>query len=76
MKEGAETFDSRLREMRNFLTIKDKKVEELVEQVGGCRDDLSKSSIRLMKQMAKEFKDRDDKILYSNRQIRTMDSII
>lgn len=76
LKDTAEGFDGRLREMRSFLTIKDKKVDELTEHVAHCREDLSKCSIRLSKQMSKEFKDRDDKILYTNRQVRTMDSII
>ena len=59
-KTTFEEHDGRLREMRSFLTVKDKKVSELTDNVANCREDLSKCSIRLSKLMAKELKARDD----------------
>ena len=71
-----EDHDSRLREMRSFLTIKDKKVTELTEAVSVGKEELYTTSIRMSKQLAKELKIRDENIIQSNRQIRSMDSVV
>ena len=65
-----------MREMREYISFRDKKVAALIEQVNKIKTDHAKASIKTSKKFAQELKSRDQDILACNRLIRTMDSII
>lgn len=76
VNQRLDEHDGRLKEMREYITIRDKKVNQMIETVDKFKQEQMQGSIRTSKKFAEELKSRDHDILTCNRLIRSMDGII
>ena len=76
LKGRLDDFDTRMREMREHVNIRDRKVYELIDHINKMKQHQAEASIERSRKLAKELQKRDLDISNCNKSIRALDSII